>query len=85
MYTRRNILIVTAFAAFLILMVTGLTWAEGKPVIHSSPDSPVDTGFTYQGYLTDSGSPADGTHLRRDSLWMILGEVVFGGLAADSL
>jgi len=59
MKTRRNLTIVLIITAALILLTTGLTWAAGELLPPTNPEAAVGTGFTYQGYLTDGGSPAN--------------------------
>jgi hypothetical protein len=48
----QRILIGTLALVLLLALAVGLTQAQ----------EPVGTAFTYQGYLTDGGSPADGTY-----------------------
>jgi len=62
MKTRRILITVLAAAVVLTLFATGLTWAAGALLTPSSPEAAVGTGFSYQGYLTEGGNPADGTY-----------------------
>jgi hypothetical protein len=48
--------------AALTLLTTGLTWANASQPGQSSPEAALGTGFTYQGYLTDGGTPANGDY-----------------------
>ncbi len=56
------------FISFLLLAVmfaaVGLLWQADYALAESErelQDAPVQTGFTYQGYLTQSGTPVTGT------------------------
>ncbi len=47
--------------AALLALTAGLTLAKDGPLNLLAPQAPVGTGFTYQGQLTDGGSPAAGS------------------------
>jgi hypothetical protein len=60
---QRSIFLVLALASALLLIITGLSWAKGSRAETSlASTTSLDTGFTYQGYLTDGGSPANGSY-----------------------
>jgi hypothetical protein len=64
METRKMATIVTAVVAVALLLAAGRTVA-GLPVGESELSvkaAPLGTGFTYQGRLTDGGSPANGAY-----------------------
>ncbi|MCA9870802.1 MAG: hypothetical protein KDH90_25960 [Anaerolineae bacterium] len=54
-------------AVLLMLALTGIAGASASGP--QTPDAPVSTVFTYQGRLTDSGSPANGAYDLRFSLF----------------
>jgi hypothetical protein len=59
--TRHHVLI--GAVVTILLLVTGLAYAQGTaPERETTIQAAVGTGFTYQGYLTDGGSPADGQY-----------------------
>jgi hypothetical protein len=62
MKTRRTLLTALMVAAVLILLTAGLTLAMNNPLVHSSPKAAAGSGFTYQGYLEDAGSPANDSY-----------------------
>ena len=62
MQTKRIATIVTVVAALILLLAARSTVA-GPPVEEGklgARAAPLDTAFTYQGHLTDEGSPANG-------------------------
>ena len=63
MQTRRITTIVTVVAALILLLTTSSTVA-GPPIEEGEPAAlaPVGAAFTYQGRLTDGGSPANGSY-----------------------
>jgi hypothetical protein len=49
--------------ALAVVLMTGISLAqEPQPQESTSPQAQMGTGFTYQGRLTDGGSPADGEY-----------------------
>jgi len=61
---RQQLLIGVLALGLLLALAVGLTHAQGaEPQGELSPQAdPVGTAFTYQGYLTDGGSPANGDY-----------------------
>jgi hypothetical protein len=53
---------ILAFVAVIILLTTGLAWARHTSNAPSYPQDALGNGFTYQGYLTDGGVPAQGEY-----------------------
>ncbi|MFC1879594.1 hypothetical protein ACFLZW_06730 [Chloroflexota bacterium] len=62
MKTKRYFLILLACLVGLLTVGTGITWAMNTQAHPIGPQVAVGTGFTYQGYLDDNGSPADGAY-----------------------
>jgi hypothetical protein len=62
MKTSRILTTILIISAALTLLTTGLTWANASQPGPSSPEAALGTGFTYQGYLTEGGSPTEGAY-----------------------
>jgi hypothetical protein len=62
MKTRHAFPFILAAVVVLVLLTTGLSWARQASASPASPQVPVGTGFTFQGYLTDGGAPANGIY-----------------------
>jgi hypothetical protein len=75
MKTKRSFFIVLGGVAVLLLLTTGLTWAMNNPAISLSPQAVLGTGFSYQGYLEDNGTPANDTY---DFYFELFDDKVFG-------
>jgi hypothetical protein len=69
MKTRRIFILIVSVVLLAMLLTTGFAWARGTFQEPTNPEASVGTGFTYQGYLTDKGSPADGTYDFGFYLW----------------
>lgn len=62
MKTRSILIMILAGAAILLGLTTGLTQALGENNTPNEPQIILATSFTYQGYLTDGGEPANGQY-----------------------
>jgi len=63
MKTRRIFILVIIVLGALTLLNTGLIWAgKSRTLAPASPQAPLGTGFTYQGYLTEGDVPAEGAY-----------------------
>ena len=60
MKTRRSLSLILIIG--VILAVGGSTGLGQEPEGSIEPQAALGTGFTYQGRLTDGGSPADGDY-----------------------
>ncbi|MGD9029330.1 MAG: hypothetical protein PVG25_05920 [Anaerolineae bacterium] len=74
----------TSVAALMLLLVltVGLSQAQGPgPQAITRPQAPVGSAFTYQGYLSDGGGPADGDY----DMQFILYDALSGGSQVGSI
>jgi len=62
MKTKQLSILIILIVVALLVLTTGLTWAGNNLSAPSSPKAALGTSFTYSGYLTDGGSPADGDY-----------------------
>ena len=62
MKTKRILTSVIIIVVVLLVLTTGLTWAMNSQIVRRNTQAvAADMGITYQGYLEDNSSPADGT------------------------
>jgi len=58
----KRFLFLIGFVLAILAVSFTLTWAREGGLISMAPNEPLGSGFTYQGYLTDGGAPANGVY-----------------------
>jgi hypothetical protein len=83
---RKHLYLVVGTLLSVIVIFSALTWTKPNPIAaDSQPElllGPIGTGFTYQGYLDNGGTPADGLY---DFEFMLFDAVVVGNQVGSTL